>query len=522
MTLQDPFSKNEQRLIYGLLIMGLIGFYYQLGIYPLFLEEPRRALIALEMVLQGDLLVPTQTGNLYFRKPPFFSWLIIISDQLFGDHIELAVRSISVTSHIILAYLSYLFFKRWSNREIALLSALAFLFSVDIFYYFSALGEIDLFYALVTSSSIFVIFHYGEKSSYWRLFILVYLLTAICFLTKGLSALPYTVVSLLAYFVSRRKFKVLFSVQHCSGILMLVIILSLYFYAYSLVQDVNGWWSTLLSESTDKVTSGGFEKWLAHFASFPLDTLKNIAPATLLIPALFVSQQRQSIDKAMLWIVLLNFAVYWFSVEGRSRYIYPLFPFMCYMIVFAVQKVDKAWVEKYLRVLSIILLLIMTLALPTIFFIDSLMNIPNKLLTVVVGEVLVFLAWLHVFKYQVRPFLLILAVLVIGKWGISSIMPQMRKINSDAAKDKGLASEIAEVTAGKKIYRWGDVRFSLTTAYYLEREKQSILYKKDRIDSSAYYFVYEDDLIDFPPYLMILPLEYHSSKIYLVRPMQSF
>ena len=332
------------------------------------------------MVLQEDLLVPTQTGDLYYRKPPFYSWLIIISDQLFGDHIELAVRSISVTSHIILAYLSYLFFKRWSNREIALLSALAFLFSVDIFYYFSTLGEIDLFYALATSSSIFLIFHYGEKSSYWKLFILVYLLTAVCFLAKGLSALSYTAISLLAYFVTKRKFKVLFSIQHILGILTLVLILSLYFYAYSLMQDVNGWWPTLLSESADKVTSGGFEKWLAHFASFPLDTLKNIAPATLLIPALFVSRQRQSIDKAMIWIVLLNFAVYWFSVEGRSRYIYPLFPFMCYMIVSAVQKVDKAWVEKYLRFLSIILLSIVTVALPAIFFIDSSGEYPKQAL----------------------------------------------------------------------------------------------------------------------------------------------
>ena len=100
-------------------------------------------------------------------------------------------------------------------------------------------------------------------------------------------------------------------------------------------------------------------------------------------------------------------------------------------------------------------------------------------------------------------------------------MPQTRKINSNAAKDKRLALEIAEITAGKKIYRWGDVRFSLTTAYYLERKKQNILYQKDEIDYSAYYFVYEDDLLDFPSSFTILALEYHGSKIYLVRPMQS-
>ncbi len=521
MTLKDPFSKNEQRFIWGVLITGLIGFYYQLGIYPLFLEEPRRALIALEMVLQENLLVPTQTGDLYYRKPPFYNWLIIIADQLFGAHIEFGVRSISVTSHIALSYLSYVFFRKWSNREVALLSSLAFLFSVDIFYYFSALGEIDLFYALATSLSIFLIFHFGGKSEYWKLFVYVYLLTAVCFLTKGLSALPYTAISLLAYFITNRKFRMLFSIQHITGVLLFAGILSLYFYGYSTTHDVNGWWSTLFSESADKAASGGFDQWIAHFVSFPFDTLKNIAPAALLIPALFVSKQRSSVDKAMLWVVILNFVVYWVSVEGRSRYIYPLFPFMCFILVNSVQSVDKAWFEKYLRILAIILLSIVTLALPSILFIDSLANIPNRTLTVIIGEALVFVVWLHVFKYQIRPFILILAVLVIGKWGISSIVPQTRKLNSNAAKDKQLALDIAEITAGNNIYRWGDVRFSLTTVFYLERAKQKVLYQNDEIDNSAYYFVYEEDLLDFPSSLMILPLEYHGAKIYLVRPMPS-
>ena len=56
------------------------------------MEEPRRALIALEMLYSGDYLTPTIMGELYFAKPPLFNWIIIVSAKLFGSFSEMAVR----------------------------------------------------------------------------------------------------------------------------------------------------------------------------------------------------------------------------------------------------------------------------------------------------------------------------------------------------------------------------------------------------------------------------------------------
>ncbi|MFT6829120.1 MAG: hypothetical protein ACJAZV_002418, partial [Roseivirga sp.] len=48
MILQSEFNKNERLTLLGLLILMLFALLVNLGIYPLYLEEPRRGLIALE------------------------------------------------------------------------------------------------------------------------------------------------------------------------------------------------------------------------------------------------------------------------------------------------------------------------------------------------------------------------------------------------------------------------------------------------------------------------------------------
>lgn len=518
MTLQHPFSNYEKRFVLLLIVAGIGVMFYQIGIYPLIQEEPRRALIALEMDLQDNLWVPTQTGNLYYRKPPFFNWMIILTSKIFGGYSEFAVRIWTLGSHIVLSFLVFHFFKKRTQFEVAVLTALCYFFSVDIYFYFTNLGEIDLFYALLTSSSIMLIFYFDEKEKYWWLFLSVYTLTACCLLTKGLSALPYTALTLLTYFVAKNKFKKVFSIQHFAGIGLFVMLLVGYFYAYSKYADVEGWWSTLLAESVGRANQAGLGQRLIQVFEYPIQTIKNVLPAALLLPAIFTKGKKNKIDKVWFWIILLNFSVYWFSGEGKARYIYPLFPFICYWLIERVAPFEKQWLYQFLKVVAISALIVATIATPIMPFVDELSFLPNRWLFVLIAEGVLVLLWFGLLRLQIRPLLIVMGALVVGKLGISYILPQSRAHQSGSSKDKALAYEIIELTGDAPIYRWGDVRISLTTAFYLEKEREQILYQKKEKAKDAYYLIYQDQLSELPAANEVLAIEFRGDIIYLVKP----
>ena len=59
--------------------------FLNLGVRPLQFEEPRRVLVALEMAVRGNAVVPTTNGALYFNKPPLYNWLLLACTRLFGS-----------------------------------------------------------------------------------------------------------------------------------------------------------------------------------------------------------------------------------------------------------------------------------------------------------------------------------------------------------------------------------------------------------------------------------------------------
>ncbi|OEK04273.1 ArnT family glycosyltransferase [Roseivirga misakiensis] len=517
---QRPFSKSEKQLLFGGLVLLIFSFFYQLGIYPLYLEEPRRGIIALEMIFQDNFWVPTQTGDLYFRKPPVYNWVLIASYKLFGQYSEFATRFFSVLSHLILSLLTFAFVKRYLGQFRAALVSISLLVSADILVYFSTIGEIDLFYALITTTAMFAVFHFGEQRKYWQLFLIVYALTAIGFLTKGLTSLPFTAITLLVYFIQKKEFKTLLRLPHISGILVFSGLVGGYFFMYSQYQDVSGWWSTLLSESADKATKGGFLKFLNHLVAFPLETIKNILPAGLLLPVLFKKGTIAKLkSNPLVWYSVLvfsfNFLIYWFSIEAKSRYIYPLLPFLIIPIIYiATNAKEIRWAKVY-KVAITVFLILFSLIAPIGFFVDGLENVDNLYVYVVVLLIIAAILWYMFLAKGVRPYIIMICLMVAVKFTFSSIVPQTRQKETGAAEDKTLGLEIAEITKGQPLHRLGDVRMSLTIVYYIEREREEPLYQSQTL-KEGYYICYSDDLPKDRPYSILREFAYWGEPIYFI------
>lgn len=497
---QSPLNLIEKRLfLFGGFAL-LFAFYFNLGVYPLLLEEPRRALIALEMLFNDNIWVPTQTGELYYRKPPVYNWLLIGSFKLFGEANELAIRFFSVASHLLSGLMVYVFTKRYINIRVAVFTFFGFLLSADILTYFSTLGEIDLFYALVTSLSIFLIFYYGEKEAYGKLFLSVYFLTSIGFLTKGLTSVPFTAISLLVFFIQKKEFKRFLGIQHMLGILLFTSIIFGYFYQYNKYEDVSGWWSTLISESADKATGGGFNAFIGQIVTFPFEIIKILLPATLFIPLFFIKGTRSKLKQnEFVWFCLLififNFPLYWFSIEARSRYIYPLFPFAVVVLTYLAMSISHEGLLRFLKVIAYFCLSVMLIVLPASLFIDSVRPV-NGLVFYIIPLMLILgvLAYLF-YQKRIRAYVVILLVFIVVKLTMSSIVPEIRAKTSGAASDKKIAAEIAEMTKGERVNRLNDLRISLGIVFYLEREKKDILRSADKL-TEGFYFVKPENMED--------------------------
>ena len=519
-----PFSQIESMFINLSLLLLCFFYFYNLGIYPLFQEEPRRGIIALEMLINDNLWVPTQTGDLYFRKPPLFNWLIIIAYKIFGDHSEFAVRFFSVLSQLGVGLITYLFSRKYIGHQIALLGAFGYLISGDVLLAASMLGEIDLFYTFITAASLFLIYDLGDKKRYFLLFQVLYILTAIGLLTKGLSSLPYTAISLLVYFIVKRQFLMLLNWSHFAGILTFVVISAGYFYMYSMYEDPQLWWDTLLSESSDKAAGGGIKKFINHLWKYPLLAFSNLLPPGLFLLLLFRKEAFKTLKvNPFIWyaflVFIFNFIVYWVSVEGRTRYIYPIFPFIILAGSYLAIKSSWKFATKFFNVIVWLGLAIFTLGISGVFFIDQFNVVDNLLLLVVILLSTGGVFWYLSIKNLVRPVLILYGLMVMAKLTFSSIITQTRQKDTGAAEDKDLAYEMAEITGDEPIYRYNNVRISFTIVYYLEAEKWQILNnREDMIE--GYYIAYDDDLDAFGEHTKIRKFYYQNRiPIYLIRNM---
>ena len=499
------------------LVLLLFSFFYQLGIYPLFLEEPRRALIALEMVIQDNYWAPTVMGDFYHKKPPVYNWLVVVGYKFFGYQ-EIASRVISILSHFALTLLIFLFTKNRIGTKTAVYAAMGYLLSVDILFYYSLLGEIDLFYALVTTTMIFMIYHFGEKRSYWKLFLLVYTLTAVGFLTKGLSSLPFTAISLLVYFIQTKNFKKLLSISHISGILLFILLVSAYFLKYAQYGDVNNWWKVLYSESADKAVQGGVVAFIKHFFSFPISMLLISFPAVLLLPVWLKNRRfAQLRQHRFVWYCILifgcNVLIYWFSIQGKSRYVYPILPFLIIALTSVLNQVSER--TKYFRIICFILMGTVSMAAIALPFVPGLESLQHRNLLALILLCLTAGVGYFYFKHNVNPYLIIMGVLVIMKLAVSSIVPITRTYDSGTAKDKASALEIAALTKDKPVYRYGHVDFDMKTAFYVEREKMQILKNLDHFDEQ-YYIVSKKDFPVGRDFNVLYQLRYSYDEVYLI------
>lgn len=515
------YPLTERRLLW--LATGLLfaGMFINLGKQPLYLEEPRRALISMEMWERGNPWVPTELGAYYYNKPPVFNWVLMGSAALLGGFHEWAMRLPTVLSTIGLCLILFFMGRRYVDASFGWVSALLFAANGSILLFFSHLGEIDLFYALTGFAGFAALFHFYQTRRDLLLFTAFYGLNAIGFLTKGLPSILFIGLSLGVWFAYQRDWRRLFSRAHLAGIGVFALIVGGYLYQYSLYNGLDRLLPEWIGQAGERTVAGqGIGPLLSHLVLYPLDTLKDLLPFSLLaiflwrkdVPGLL---RRNDWVAFSALVFAANFPVYWLSPGAKQRYLYMLFPLLLIVFTWAWRHRAelKPVVNAIFRVLTGALLLVFAAGAPALAFVPDLSFLPYEyLLAGVAGLALFSLCYLYWKRKGMELALLIVAMAVARIAFDLTVLPQ-RAHQSGALEDKALAVEIQRIAQDQPLYIYRFDRISHTTVYYLNRLRGECLKRSYREEPGAYYLA-EADCVE-RPYQELLEFEYDKRRYIL-------
>ncbi len=332
---------TKRILIACILVVYFLALFAWNNTLELRAEEPRRAIVAMEMVLSGNYWVPEINAMPYYNKPPVFFWLLSIFFQFFGFFSEWVVRLPSLLSFGLIALLNYGLVRKFLDKENALLSSLLIVSSADLLFYGTVnSGEIDLFFSLLVFLQVSCFFWFYERQQYLLMFVMSYIFVALGTLTKGPPSIAFQAFTVVPWLLWHRRWGLLFGWQHILGGMLFLSLTVGYFYQYNQFDDGLGFAVRLFKEASQRT---GFEhNWLdtlIGFISFPFFWLKLLFPFFLWIAFWWRKDfwshlQMHSWLKFCFIFLLFNLPLYWFSGDHKSRYLYPFVPTFCGLLTY--------------------------------------------------------------------------------------------------------------------------------------------------------------------------------------------
>ncbi|SDK60205.1 4-amino-4-deoxy-L-arabinose transferase [Catalinimonas alkaloidigena] len=503
------FRDTEERNIVLLSVVLLFpALLIHLGYLPLNFptDEPRRALVALEMILSGDYLTPTLNGELYFNKPPLYNWIIAASFLLHGDFSMWALRLPVVISLILFGFTTFWFVRRYINATVAFLSAAATVTCARFLFYDSFLGLIDTTFAWLVYVNFMLVYHFRQKNQWYALFVVTYLITAVTYLMKGLPSLVFQGTTLLAYLSYRREFKRLFSLPHIVGGLLFLAIVGTYYVAYFTrnaipLEEV---FSTIWTESS-KRTGLKFGVWpvILHLFTFPFEVFYHFAPWLLLLLPLFRRDfWRQLKAHPFVFYNALVFAaniiVYWTSPQVYMRYLFmfmpPLFTVTAYFYYEHTPLTN--WRRKTVEWVLLAAGVLLCLGCAALPFLEVTRHVPYPFLKA--GACFVAMCVL-MYLYYTRtthrlawfvPFLLV--VRIAFNWFV--LPPRQYGVQEYVRHDLALA----EMTQGRRVWLYGVPDMSDPDSFYMASRRGEVLSYAQEVKPGELYLVPRTRLDEHP------------------------
>jgi len=502
--------------LYAGLILAIPAFLINLGLMPFIEDESIRGLVALEMMFSGDFLTPTLGGELYFKKPPLYNWIIALFFASTDTYTEFVMRMPMVISLLGFGLSIFYFVKKELGTRQGVINALLFLTCGRIIIYESMYGLIDITFSWVIYLFFMTLYFQYKKGNLKSLFALSYLLISIAYMLKGLPAIVFLGISFLTFFIYKKQFRLLFSWKQFISLPIIIGIIGGYYYLYGLQNDVDllRVFEILWTESTRRTPAAtGMATTIIHLFTFPLEFLFHFMPLTLLVVVLFRGATRKRIAhhsflKFNAFIFFFNILIYWVSPDIYPRYLLMFVPLFFTVVIYFYEKL-RPWRTWHIR-LAEWTLFVLGIIITAAFFATPFFGLEDiidhmwvKIIVIILTLGTIMYAYYKQRSLRILWFALFILVFRIGfNW---FIVPH-RYAESKDVPCKEASIELARKTKGEKLvtywnpvkdhtrYYYGKRIINYMNMYYITAERREILKTWSHLEPGVVYLMPKRDL----------------------------
>ncbi|MCB0689781.1 MAG: glycosyltransferase family 39 protein [Saprospiraceae bacterium] len=516
---------QKKGLLFVIIILAIKVFLFPPFQLQLRSEEPRRAVISMEMIFSGNYIEPQIHGWDYYNKPPLFNWLVAIFMIVFQSFDEWVVRLPGLLSHLMLSLCIYFFARRYVASEIAVLSSLFYLTAGEILFYGSVIaGQIDLFFSLLVFIQLAYLFKALHKNDQYALYI-SYLFLALGIMTKGIPAIAFQVLTVIGWIIIKRlKWKDWMFAHHLMASMIPLGLIAIYFWVYhshgghSDVYLINLFYEAAQKSALE--TEGG--TLMKSFIQFPGTFLKLLLPWTLLFLFFLNRSVRSHVFRSelalfSLVVITSNILLYWFSGYITSRYLFPFIPFLAIVAATAFNPTNKNLWLKYFYGFILLLVMIAPPGLIAFFITNKEANISHIWFKIFISMFVSTGVIIFFRKYPAdRIFLAIFFILCLkwySQWTYYPTRYADERINSLIAQipilfqySRGTAIHLLgkpeqhhiDISLGKWSLISRDFEdpmpLSYQLPYYIERRQQEVMQFHTELQPNRYYLVRKENI----------------------------
>lgn len=480
------------------------AFLLNLNKLPFIGDEAIRALVALEMMISKNYLVPTMRGDFYFAKPPLYNWILIFFYKTTGYINEFVSRLPTVIFSFVFTYLIWFFNKnRFQDKKNAIILAFAFLTCGRMIFYDSFLGLIDIFFSMVTYTMIIWAYYMAERDRFQKMYYMLYALSVIGLMLKGLPTLHFLLFTIIIIHIVFGKWHWLWSRTHFVALVSALGIISTYFFFYNNYMDANKAVAPIVDQATRRtILRYDFLDMIKHIFTYPLENLYHFFPWSILG---FLAFQKGIIhllkSNRYIWYTSLcfisNFTIYWISPEVYPRYILMLIPLVFTIWIFLYEfEIGKT--NKRMNVISILFKTIAILVPLAILFQwnnGELKYVAHyKFILAGLTMALFAITFLY-FRDKVNRPLIFVIYLLVMRIGFNLMVLPVRAITGDDELCRREAIRIATTYDDIKIYRKSSLNH--ITTFYLSNQHQKLIKRSSNLRDAKYFVIDSSYMNDF-------------------------
>jgi 4-amino-4-deoxy-L-arabinose transferase-like glycosyltransferase len=369
------FARYKKYIVFSnkyLLVAIVVGLIFSLllnlGFEPLRLEEPRRIIVALEMLFRNNFIVPTIGGIVFYDHPPLWNIVLAFALKTLGYY-PFVIRFCCVVFFVCTGWYVFYLGKKYIGYYFGVLASFLYLTNGEMLFYYSLTGEMDIFFSFLIFISLISIYKFGQEQKYTKVFIFSYGWCSLAVLTKGPAAVVFTFITLLTYFIYKKKIKVFFSIKHLLGLMILALLVSCYYLSYSKYADIekamSGLWYIVSSKSA---VNRSILEFIAHFITFPIELFIAMLPGSAFLLLLIHKDIRDKIQdnsfiKFLLFAAIANFVPYWFTPGASKRYLYAIYPMVLMISAFCYMHSKSRYTKSIVVIKKVFQVLIVILAI---------------------------------------------------------------------------------------------------------------------------------------------------------------